>query len=59
MNYRTILTAAVFHFVHFFTVTARDYDVKMPSFTFYGESLSLSKLESEPKEINSREIGLH
>ena len=36
-----------------------DYDMKMPSFTFYGERLSLSKLECEPKEINSREIGLH
>ena len=36
-----------------------DYDVKMPSFTFYGERLSLSKLECGPKEISSREIGLH
>ena len=27
-----------------------DYDVKMPSFTFYGERLSLSKLECGPKE---------
>ena len=43
-----------------------DYDVKMPSFTFYGGRkqvrqtfLSLSKLECSPKEINSREIGLH
>ena len=42
-----------------------DYDVKMPSFTFYGGrkqatiNFSLSKLECGPKEINSGEIGLH
>ena len=43
-----------------------DYDVKMPSFTFYGgRKTSDDKLFflflnlSAPKEINSREIGLH
>ena len=33
-----------------------DYDMKMPSFTFYGERISISKLECGPKEINSREL---
>ena len=41
-----------------------DYDVKMPNFTFYvnkrwGNFLSLSKLESGPQEIISRESCLH
>ena len=43
-----------------------DYDVKMPSFTFYGgrktrdDKLFFLFLNlSAPKEINSREIGLH
>ena len=44
-----------------------DYDVKMPNCKFYGGRkqatmnlfLSLSKLESGPQEINSREIRLH
>ena len=44
-----------------------DYDVKMPRVSRFMEDvnkrrqtfLSLSKLECGPKEINSREIGLH
>ena len=40
-----------------------DYDVRMPNFAFYGDVnrrqpnfLSLSKLECDPQEINSREV---
>ena len=58
------------HVDHAFLYTAlpslHDYDGKMPNFAFYGDVnnrqpnfLSLSKLECDPQEINSREICLH
>ena len=53
-------------FLYISLPSLHDYDVKMPNFTFCGERkqvttnfLSLSKLESGPQEINSREIRLH
>ena len=53
-------------FLYISLLLLHDYDVKMPSFTFYGgrktgddKLLFLCLNLSAPKEINSREIGLH
>ena len=53
-------------FLYIALPSLHDYDVRMPNFAFYGDVnnrqpnfLSLSKLECDPQEINSREIYLH
>ena len=53
-------------FLYIALPSLHDYDGKMPNFAFYGDVnnrqpnfLSLSKLECDPQEINSREICLH
>ena len=55
-----------FLFLNIALPSLHDYDGKMPNFAFYGDVnnrqpnfLSLSKLECDPQEINSREICLH
>ena len=52
-------------FLYIALPSLHDYDGKMPNFAFYGDVnnrqpnfLSLSKLECDPQEINSREICL-
>ena len=58
-------TTSLHAFLYISLALLHDYDVKMPSFTFYEgrkqatTKFSFSKLECGPKEINSREIGLH
>ena len=53
-------------FLYIALPSLHEYDGKMPNFAFYGDVnnrqpnfLSLSKLECDPQEINSREICLH
>ena len=53
-------------FLYIALPSLHDYDGKMPNFAFYGDVnnrqpnfLSLSKLECDPQEINSREVYLH
>ena len=53
-------------FLYIALPSLHDYDGKMPNFAFYGDVnnrqpnfLSLSKLECDPQEINSREICLY
>ena len=50
-------------FLYISLPSLHDYDVKMPNYKFYGgrkqaTTVSLSKLECGPQEINSREIRL-